>query len=223
MRRYSVEKPLISLHIPKCAGQSFRETLHRWFGDRLFFHYFQQHNAMPPRRDFSPGICIHGHFNRTKGFGVMDYYPEADQFITILRNPLDMAISNYFYWKNKARANQIKAGKLTEGDEHDYKDIDDFFMKRPKSHMLDFMPWELTADNYKETLETAFVWVGFTENLQESIDELARLLGFSTVQIGRINVSSRDEDLSPTVRDTFLADSAFEFEVYDYARQVVNR
>jgi hypothetical protein len=219
MRAYDSRNPLISLHVPKCAGQSFRGVLQKWFEDRLFIHYFQQNNAPPAKHRLNPGICIHGHFNRTRGFGVTDYYPGVDQFMTILRDPLEAAISNYFFWKIRAREIQLKNGIITKGGEHDYRDIDDFFRKRPRSNMLDFMLREMNRENYKEILETKFVWIGLVENLQESVEGLARRLGFAPVPLQRVNASPRDEELSAVLRQAFMRDNDLEFEIYHYVKK----
>ena len=219
MIAYDAAKPLISLHAPKCAGQSFRPVLEQWYGNRFFIHYFQQNNAPPPRHPLKPGICIHGHFTRRLGFGVMDYYPEVDQFITVLRDPLEAALSNYFFWKTKARARQLKNGMITLGGEHDYGNIDDFFRKRPGSNMLDFMPREMSRENYKEIIETQFVWIGLVENLQAHVDGLAEALGFSAVMVERLNTANRDEELSSGGRRDFIENNPREFEIYRYVRE----
>ena len=148
----------------------------------------------------------------------MGYYPEVRQFITVLRDPLEAAISNYFFWKTKAREKQLKNGIIKAADENDYRDIADFFTKRPKPGMLDFMPCELTPANYKEILETKFVWIGLVENLQESVAVLARALGFEPVPLERINASPRDKELSPKLREAFLQANALEFEIYSYIK-----
>jgi hypothetical protein len=219
MIAYDAGKPLISLHVPKCAGQSFRRVLEQWYGSRFFIHYYQQHGAPPAKQELQPGICIHGHFNRTRGFGVMDYYPEAGQFITILRDPLQAAISNYFFWKTRARENQLRQGIIRPGDEQDYRDIADFFEKRPRSGMLDFMPCELTPANYKEILETKFVWIGLVESLPASVGELAGRLGFTPPPLARVNASPRDEELSAVLRGRFRRDNQLEFAIYEHAKK----
>ena len=221
MIAYDPGKPLISLHIPKCAGQSFRPVLEKWFANRFFIHYFQQYNALPPKHPLKPGICIHGHFDQTRGYGVMDYYPEVDQFITVLRDPLEAAISNYFFWKTKARIRQLRIGKITVGSDHDYRNIDDFFCKRPRSNMLNFMPREMTKENYREILETKFVWIGLMENLQAHVDVLAKTLGFPEVVVERLNTANRDEELSSGARRDFIENSSLEFEIYRYVKELL--
>jgi hypothetical protein len=220
MKEYDPLKPLISIHIPKCAGGSIRRLLKEWFGENLYRHYFQQLNGPPPKHPLAPGICIHGHFNRAKGFGVMDYYPEADQFITILRDPLEIAISNYFFWKRTGRANQIRRGTLRPGDEHDYRDVTDFFRKRPRSHILRFMPYEVTMDNYQDLFETHFVHVGVVEDLQTSVNVLALRLGFPTVEAARTNPSARDEDVPEAVQAEFVENNPLAYAIYHYALRI---
>lgn len=218
MIAYDATKPLISLHIPKCAGQTFRQVLEQWFEHRIFIHYFQQYNSFPPKHPLKPGICIHGHFNKTRGFGVIDYYPEVDQFIAVLRDPLEAAISNYFFWKIKAREIQLRKGIISKGGEHDYRDIDDFFKKRPKSNMLDFMPREMTRENYKEIIETQFVWIGLVENVQRHVDGLAEALGVAAVTVDRLNAADRNEEVSSGIRQNFIENNPLEFEIYRYVR-----
>ena len=216
---YDPRKPIISLHIPKCAGQSFRRVLKKWFGERLLFHYFQEHNAPPSRYPLQAGICIHGHFNAARGFGVNDYYPGADQLITVVREPLEMHLSNYFYWKTKARDRQLKLGRITAGDENDYRDINDFFLKRQKTPLLNFLPADITPRNYKEIIEERFIWIGIVENLPAGIERLARILGFKPAVIPRVNVSARSETLAPELRDSFIERHRFEFEIYQYVME----
>ena len=227
MKSYDPTKPIISLHVPKCAGQSFRAVLEKWFGERFFIHYFQQYNALPRKHPLQPGICIHGHFNHTKGFGVENYYSEVDQYLTVLRDPLESAISNYFFWKRKARIVQLNrklagVGAISDG-EQSYLNIDDFFRKRPKSTMLSFLPKQINAENYKEFFESKFVWIGLASSLQPDVDNLSRKLGFPQIMIERLNVSTRDEYLSNSIQEDFIANNSLEFEMYAYVRdKVVN-
>lgn len=220
MKTYISHRALISLHIPKCAGQSFRNVLEKFFPGRIFFHYYQQRGAPPLKHSLGPGICIHGHFNSNRNFGVYDYYPQADQFMTLLRDPLEAAISNYFYWKTKARAVQLEKGMITEGAEHDYRNIDDFFIKRPCSNMLDFMPANTTRESYKEMIETRFIWIGLVENFQRDVNRLSALLDCEPVQADQLNSSLRDESLSSHLRDKFVEQNALPFEIYNYVKQL---
>ncbi len=37
-------------------------------------------------------ICIHGHFSKYRGMGIKAYYPEVEPFITVLRDPYEIAL-----------------------------------------------------------------------------------------------------------------------------------
>jgi len=217
MIKYNPNKPLISLHIPKCGGQSVRRVLKDGFGDHFYLHYFQKRNDMPEKVELRPGICIHGHFNNTKGFGSDDYYPEVDQFITFLRDPLEIMISNFFFWKKTARARQIKLGYLKEGDENDYRDIEDFFEKRPVSHIPNFLPGYMTIENFKEVFEEKFVHIGIVEDMQTSLTAMAKKLGFEFSEDVWLNKSQRDEGVSQKTKERFIENNAFAYAIYNYA------
>lgn len=91
-------KALISLHIPRTAGNSFRNDLETWFGrGDLFLHYRGDRGELPARTTLRPGLCVHGHFNRVRGIDALDYYPDADQFVIFLRDPFDRFVSQWHY------------------------------------------------------------------------------------------------------------------------------
>jgi len=219
MIKYNPVKPLISLHIPKCGGQSLRRVLKTWFSEHLYFHYYKDYSVLPPKYELKPGMCIHGHFNHTRGFGVDDYYPKADQFITFLRDPLEIVISNYFFWKKKAREKQIRTGFLKEGDANDYRDIEDFFAKRPESHIPNFLPGYLTKQNYKDIFEEKFVYIGVVEDMPTSLKKLGRKLGFKLTEAVWVNKSERDEDVSQATKERFISANAFAYDIYHYAKK----
>jgi|GEM_PF-366319 len=222
MKTYDSQKALISLHVPKCGGQSMRRVLLDWFGDQVRFHYFQAQQALPERHEPARGMVIHGHFNRNRGFGVEDYYPDVDQFITVIRDPLEMALSNYFYWKHRRREEKIRDGRLVPGSDEDFRNIEDFFAKRPRSRLLTFLPRDLDGQNYRQVFEERFVWIGVLECLQASIDQLADTLGRPRLRVPHLNTAPRDEEISPSTRDLFIRNNHLEFEIYNLAREILH-
>lgn len=98
MKPYDPARTLVSLHIPKTAGTSFTDALTAWFGpDDLHFHYRAKDGSLPVLTQERPGLCVHGHFNRVRGFGGRASYPGASQFIVFLRNPFDRFVSQWLY------------------------------------------------------------------------------------------------------------------------------
>lgn len=225
MKRYNPHRPLISIHVPKCGGSSFRHVLETWFDHRLRFHYIDEvKNVLPPRYRlkrrklfwlYYPRLCIHGHFNADRGFGVADYYPEVDQFITVLRDPFEVAVSLYFYAKklgDKWHAGEVRRVTETHGTLNAFLRDN---LDRPV--FVNYMPQTVTADNYVAMFENRFVHVGIMEDLQTSIDAMAAKLGLPTVHIPHKNVSRRDEPVDPGLRREFEARHALEYAMYEWA------
>lgn len=229
MTRYDPRKPLISIHIPKCAGSSFAAVLKSWFGKGYLPHYHDEKENKPPqkyqlrtgffRSRFRRGICIHGHFNHERGNGVKDYYPEVDQYITFLRDPFDVHLSNYFYIKRDAK--YLGGGAYREGVlrplTKESVTMENYLKWSQKSFFKSFFPPDINLTNYKEILEKEFIYIGITENFQNSVNILASRLGFPTVNVSRKNISRWEEPVPDGARDEFIENNPLEMAIYEYA------
>jgi len=218
MKVYDKDKPLISLHAPKCGGTSFLSVLKQWFGENLYLHYFdQRRNERPRRYETRGGICIHGHFNKRRKLGVLDYYPEADQLIIILRDPFEMALSRYFFTKGQGE-NFFRNGKRVTPIREQFRDVGDYLRRYEKRrYVMNLLPYEGTPDTYEEMFEKYFVYVGITEDLQTSVDMLAQRLGFTSRPIKRLNTSVHDEEVTAEMREEFIHTHPLSFAIYNYA------
>lgn len=90
---------IISVHVPKTAGTTFKKVLHQVYSEETIFldypHRGPQRNRMLKRE--KPNIkVIHGHFPGNK-YDLK--FPEAKKIIW-LRNPIERLISHYFFWKS---------------------------------------------------------------------------------------------------------------------------
>jgi len=218
MKEYDCNKPLIHIHIPKTGGSSVKEVYKKWFNDGLLFHYTGHGRKMPQKHDLEAlqarhkDICIYGHFNRRRNFGIEHYYPEVDQFITILRDPFEKAVSGYFYMrKNSANiADQTRVPK---------EDLREFLLKRRTgSGMLNNFPREVTMDNFKEIIEAQFIEIGVLEYLDESMRRIASKLKY-TIDPGSmqlLNTTKRDQRIPYEVRDEFIEMKPLDYAVYNY-------
>ena len=226
MKKYDKDKPLISIHIPKCAGRSFEKVLEIWFARKLYKHYYNDEINKKPKRyslmkffnpsKFKKGICIHGHFSMIKGIGTRDYYPTVDQFITIFRDPFETKVSHYFYCKRLGDSKFISGKKLVMKDQ--YTDINDYFQKNKGSYILNYMPYDINMGNYKDIIDKYFVYIGIAEDLQTSINILADKLGFPSVKVDQLNKSIKDEEVSEKVREDYINDNDLEYEIYNYVK-----
>ena len=215
--KYDETKPLLSQHIPKCAGQSFRKVLSDWFGDKLYFHYIREKKGSTPVIHALPaGSCVHGHFNWRRGVGIESSYPTVTQRIMVLRSPLEIAISNFHYASRlKGDAVNYREGKLFEGP---FGTLDTY-LGNAKSFIFNFLPEDVNSENYQERLEEYFLFIGVTEQIQESVSLLAHILKKPVIQVETINASPRREKPSEEAAARFMQNNSLAMLIYDYAVQ----
>ena len=216
MREYDRNMPLIVIHVPKAGGVSSGHIFSDWYGDNFYKHYANAVTGdLPEKLDLfglnepNNPLCLQGHFNRLRGFGIEDYYPSVTQFITILRDPFELMVSHYFYvrkvgktWKDQSR--------VPTCDLHT-------FLKDNKPNMLNHFPREITLENYKDIIEEYFIEIGITEQLDESMRRIGKKLGFEhRKNVGTLNTTERDQSVPIGFREQFMELNKLEYEVYQY-------
>ena len=226
-QNYNKALPLISVHIPKCAGTSFGAVLRKWYRFGFLKHYYKERWALRPRRHrlgwykyLNIPVCIHGHFNFTRGFGYDTYYPDAQQFITIVRDPWDVHLSNYFYVQGLAAT----TGFYRDGVAHNtsyFGTLENYLQSHAQSHIPNFFPPEMNTNNYREILEQKFLYVGTFEQLRQSVMRLAEILDFPIIDVGHLNPSKRPKAIAPEIEAAYKAkfreQNALAFAIHDYA------
>lgn len=221
-KKYNPKETLISIHIPKAGGSSLRNVLKQWYGEHLYLHYYDELNCkMPEKRALSSGICIHGHFNVRRGFGIVQYYPDARQFIMFLRDPFEILLSYYYYVKMREKSMiSYRDGRPTYLPE----DVNDFLRAELSNplytpNILDYLPERVTIKNFHSHINDKFIFIGFMDYYQQSLNCLADLLGFPRMQAPFENKSERFGDVDPALREAFINGHPLEYEVYNYARE----
>jgi hypothetical protein len=217
MRPYDPGSPLIFLHVPKTAGTSLREIFRGWFGPGLLEHYAGvPDGSLPVRHDLSAllstgrPLTIYGHFNRRRGFGVDDYYPEVRQFATVLRDPFDRTVSGYCHLVRQHQANPTHPAP-SEG-------LRDYLRKK-RDGAITFFPGFITADNYEQMIDRYFVAIGVVERLDVSLQHIASALGRSvdSGEMPRLNVNEAPVEEVGDLREEFIANHPLDYQLYRYA------
>ncbi len=149
---------IISIHIPKTGGTSFRNALEQVYGTGLWLNYGDDFSfdAVPPGTE-----CIHGHI---PGDAYTHVFP-GHQVATLVRHPVQRVVSNYYHLL-RSRDPQHPAGHL---------------LRRERFSLLDFAGDESVrneATRYIARREPEdFDFVGITERYEESLLLYAKTFG----------------------------------------------
>lgn len=227
-RGYDPGRPLFSLHVPKTAGTSFRNDLEAWFGrEQMALHYRGDQGEAPPKAKLRPGLCVHGHFNRLRGIGVRQYYPEADQFIVFLREPFDRFVSTWRYLHF-----QVRSG-VRVPDFVDRPDLSTWLDRRiaatpdvredPFSFLAQLADPADPADP-AAVFGPQYLAVGVTERYAESVELLAAVLGrVAPAEVTRLNRADDNHRAGDPqadhegLREVYARAFPLEYAVYDAA------
>ena len=217
-RVYDSNQPLFFSHIPKMGGTSLREVFQCWYGKNLLLHYNDPRNAIGPTLHTERlvevsgqnPICVFGHFNNKKGRGFGASYPNASQFVTVFRDPLEIALSMHNFIKTKA-------GDWLEKPDLYYQTIDEF-METFRFEINSFLKTQVDDSNFKEVIASEYVYVGLLETLEHDIVDMARMLGFEPPpEIKKLNVLPRKKiEFSDRVLEKFRQRHQLEYAIYDW-------
>lgn len=225
MRTYDPTEPLIYLHFPRCAGRSMVFLLSRWF--QQGFHRLNQDESrdMPtPKlatRDrqgqwLSDVRCIHGSFDHGLGCGLPYSYPEVRQYLTVLRDPFDVAVSMYFSLKQNSHQGEGGLANLSPDFGEQFPSVADYLRHYPY-RIFQHLPIDIDLTNYWQKLSERFVYIGIFEDLTASIKTIAELLGQKPFEIPRLHASIYDEPVPESLRETFYRDYPLLKRIYDFA------
>jgi hypothetical protein len=167
---------LISLHLPKTAGTSFRVSLEAHFGPAFLADY----NDIPINRatwirnchaltdgfllgtgNFSGTECIHGHFLPLK-YRLLAK-KRSVTFVTWFRHPVDRVISHYYFWKthHPAVLPPLHARMIREE-----WTLERFCLGKEMKDIYHQFLWGFPLDN--------FSFIGITEYYEEDFIRFAR-------------------------------------------------
>lgn len=176
---------ILSIHVPKCAGTSFRHVLQHVYGPRLWLNY----GAAFARGQASPGLvpataeCVHGHFLADT---FSDLYPNAT-YITWVRHPVERVVSNYHHFLRGPDMRDDCCRRLHEGNLSlgEFAELD--WMRNEATRYLAGMPI------------SAFAFVGVAESFASSLAVFADTIGWrEPLPRPRDNVNpGRTEDRYP--------------------------
>ena len=215
---------IISVHLRKCAGTTFRKQLVGAFQNRVLFDYGDEIGSSWPssflkrkaseKELFNSAMylesnfdIIHGHFYKSK----YDAIDVDKKYITFLRHPVQRVLSNYFYLKrnlNRTNPDSLIVNKLGFSLEEYIRDADSC---------------NLQAQYLESTNLCEFDFVGIVERYDESIHKLSSKLGafFETATPANVNPKKQEDyDADSHIEKLILKYNDIDYELF---RQVVEK
>lgn len=203
-------EPIISLHVPKCGGQSFGEIIKQKVSKKYRVEYYYPDVDMFLPDDWNqPGTFIHGHFEVRKGNSVEDVCPGIRNYITIIRDPYEACISGYFYGL------QNNFEWATSRTLEEYIQIKTAVPEGPLSFAL---PRHDDVDTIEKYCEK-FMLIGVLDSMPMFLAQLKKLTGVSPEEFPVLNKAERgkqDEDFRKQVEEAF----PFDFELYNHVKRL---
>lgn len=207
MQLFDPSRPLVSLHIPKCAGQSAKQsfTAVTWGGYRYLEFYPEFGVQLDPTWNAARTV-VFGHFIRWKGHAVETILGGADhQFTTIVRDPFDTLLSGYFYGLQNG---------MDWAAEQSIDSFLDWFLATKTPPLTGSLP-DCSSARTVEEYAQRFIAIGTAEHLDAYIDEISRVLGTKLPRPPRINTSEKTR-ATPDRRREFELAFPFDFELHRY-------
>lgn len=180
---------LISVHLPKTAGSSFKASLEKYYTSGLQTDYtdfpintpaYKRNsyalkmcaiNAFFPQHNIE---CIHGHFLPVKYL----FYKNA-KFVTWLREPIDRLASHYYYWKRSY--NPTTSGSLHKRVVEENWSLEEFCLAPELRNFYCQFLWGFPISR--------FDFIGITEYYESEVAQFSKIFLGDSLEIHVKNIN----------------------------------
>lgn len=212
---------LISVHIPKSAGTSFRNILKDVYGEtaviRLDIDLIYKKlkiNELPFEGfELDKKIkVIHGHFSPAllnERFKINEQVP----LITWLRDPVERVISNYYYLEKRLKEELDEEGKGLN------------ILSKMQRSLMEYARAELNQNRISKFLNGAkisdFTFVGIQEHYNEDLQAIADHFGWKNVKMLHYNQTGKSKrQVSDEDRAEIAALNPLDMALYEEAMAI---
>jgi hypothetical protein len=219
---------ILSIHVPKAAGNSFRESLMAVFGERIMRDYgdwagfntpeanqrrAEREQSMRARRDelAEQYDAIHGHFVADKYRGLF----ENEQFLAFFRNPYQQAVAHYYFLQRNPQRTHPEAKIFHEA----------------KMSLPEYLEWDAFRDHQSQFLGSLSIddlaFVGLAERYGESLVLFRQRFGYDLGPPRFENVNTEQDGAEYVIdndcRKAIEKYRAADFELYARATEAFAR
>lgn len=193
---------LISVHLPKTAGTSFRSSLESHFSERLLLDYEDRpinqttisrncnvlKASVLNRYRRSEYACIHGHFMPLKYRWINNR--ELNKYVVWLRDPIERLASHYYYWLRDYNPSQ--AGRFRRRVVEESWSLEQFCFSGEMRNIYSKCFWGFPV--------TRFDFVGIVENY--ALD-----LNYFSTHVLQAELQLREQNTNPRkTEDRYITD-----------------
>ncbi|MGM0876126.1 MAG: sulfotransferase family 2 domain-containing protein [Bacillota bacterium] len=212
-------KLLIFMHIPKTGGVTLANILEKHSSKYVTYNYKQGGGLLPQgvcllKDQLKTADALGGHFF----FGAHRYLSRPCTYITMLRNPIERVISEYYFIRRRPQNpihNQVNKMSLEE-----YVDSN----LAPGNYQTIFACGDQVPNlnNAIENLNQFFSVVGITELFDQTIHLMQKQFGWKNVGYSKMNATANrptEDQIPKEVLKKIKSKNELDFELYFYFRK----
>ena len=213
---------LFFVHIPKCAGSSFRQVLKRWFGPDALTFDSHDGAALAKRVESLPRTprAIAGHFS----FGIHQAISCRPIHVSLVRDPVDRLVSLYKHAR-AVKDHFLHGAAASQGLEAFYEHA----LRKPRSRgqilaiQCHFLSRARTFEEARAVIDRDFAVLAPIERFEDFVADCARIVGRAppaTVPIR--NAGSSDPALDAArlaIAERVRAENPEDLQLYHHVRE----
>lgn len=213
---------LIHLHMPKTGGTTLKKIIRKNYPKQNVFDVYVDRKHLSSRLAElaeKQVQCIQGHFP----FGVHQFFQQPSTYITILRDPVDRIISEYYFirsipWHSlhpkvsNMSLQEYQQSPLTQNLQTVY------ILGRKFGSPLS----EDDLAQAKENLENYFSVVGITDMFDESLFLMKEQFQWRNTVYTKANVTNqrpKKHELPEDIRTQIQQNNEWDMKLYQFAKQ----
>lgn len=216
-KKISNKIELVSIHIPKTAGTSFRNVLKGVYGRKSVIRFDIRSGGQKIEVERKPlkgsrladNIrVVHGHF-RYKDLIELIEIDESIPVITWMRDPVDRVISNYYY------LSEILAKELQE----EKKGLN--ILAKMQRSLLEYAQNEISRNRMYKFLDgmpaEKFRFIGIQEHYEDDLADLMKILGIDSYPEYKVNVTGKKYEVGEEIIEEIKSLNALDMQLYEEA------
>ncbi|TVQ43164.1 MAG: hypothetical protein EA362_11785 [Saprospirales bacterium] len=215
---------LLSLHIPKTAGTSFRNILKEVYGEDAVVRWdinnrgvVRLNESIYSDKELPNARVLHGHYVYSDLKKMFDFDENSIHRITWLRHPVKRVISNYFYLESR----------LHEILKEEQRNLN--ILSKMQRSLVEYARDEKNRNRQYKFLEGIslgeFDFVGIQEDFELDLKEIALVLNWDKIPklLYQNKTSAKKKELPKEIIEEIEVLNSLDMELYQNALQMRNK